>query len=75
MEISGLDPKITICKIDVLPVKLYPLSLNYNTNYPRNDLNVYGNKPAKLKFALSTYSSTRTILIYKYKYYYKARMI
>lgn len=24
MEISGLDPKITICKIDVLPVKLYP---------------------------------------------------
>ena len=25
MEISGLDPKITKCKIGVLPVKLYPL--------------------------------------------------
>ena len=24
MEISGLDPEITICKIDVLPIKLYP---------------------------------------------------
>ena len=25
MEVLGLDPKITICKIAVLPVKLYPL--------------------------------------------------
>jgi hypothetical protein len=25
VEILGLDPKITICKIAVLPVKLYPL--------------------------------------------------
>ena len=25
MEILGLEPKITICKIAVLPVKLYPL--------------------------------------------------
>jgi hypothetical protein len=25
MEILGLDPKITICKIAVLPIKLYPL--------------------------------------------------
>ena len=25
METSGLDPEITICKIAVLPVKLYPL--------------------------------------------------
>lgn len=24
LEILGLDPKITICKIAVLPVKLYP---------------------------------------------------
>ena len=24
MEVLGLDPKITICKIAVLPVKLYP---------------------------------------------------
>ena len=27
MEILGLDPKITICKIAVLPIKLYPLIL------------------------------------------------
>ena len=27
MEILGLDPKITICKIAVLPVKLYPLAI------------------------------------------------
>ena len=25
MEILGLDPKITICNIEVLPIKLYPL--------------------------------------------------
>lgn len=25
LEISGIDPEITICKIAVLPVKLYPL--------------------------------------------------
>ena len=25
METSGLDPEITICKIAVLPIKLYPL--------------------------------------------------
>ena len=24
VEILGLDPKITICKIAVLPIKLYP---------------------------------------------------
>ena len=34
MEILGLDPKMTNCKLAVLPVKLYPL-------YPKNDLNVY----------------------------------
>ena len=40
LEILGFDPKITICKIAVLPIKLY--SLNYYTNpYPKNDLNVY----------------------------------
>ena len=27
MEILGLDPKITICKIAVLPIKLYPLNI------------------------------------------------
>ena len=25
MEISGYDPEISICKIGVLPIKLYPL--------------------------------------------------
>jgi hypothetical protein len=25
LEISGVDPEITICKIVVLPIKLYPL--------------------------------------------------
>jgi hypothetical protein len=30
MEISGIDPKLMICKITVLPIKLYPL-LNKNT--------------------------------------------
>ena len=39
MEILGLDPKITICKIAVLPIKLYPLvhcapyKLRYNKYY------------------------------------------
>ena len=27
MEILGLDPKITICKIAVLPIKLCPLNV------------------------------------------------
>jgi hypothetical protein len=27
MEILGLDPKLMICKITVLPIKLYPLFL------------------------------------------------
>jgi hypothetical protein len=27
METSGLDPEITICKIAVLPIKLYPLTI------------------------------------------------
>ena len=29
MEVLGLDPKITICKIAVLPIKLYPLLFDY----------------------------------------------
>ena len=28
MEISRLEPEITICKIAVLPIKLYPLIIN-----------------------------------------------
>jgi hypothetical protein len=36
LEILGFEPKITICKIAVLPIKLY--SLNYFINpYPKND--------------------------------------
>ena len=33
MEILGLDPKITICKIAVLPIKLYPLKLICKNNF------------------------------------------
>ena len=33
LEILGIDPKITICKIAVLPIKLYPPS-KY-TNFKR----------------------------------------
>ena len=40
MEILGFEPKITICKIAVLPTKLYPLYF-YTNYYPKNDLNVY----------------------------------
>ena len=56
METSRLEPEITICKIAVLPIKLCPLFIIY---YPRNDLNVHDITSAKLKFALSTNSSTR----------------
>ena len=34
MEVSSIDLEITICKIVVLPIKLYPL-------YPKNDSNVH----------------------------------
>lgn len=40
VEILGFEPKITICKIAVLPIKLYPLKF-YTNPYPKNDLNVY----------------------------------
>ena len=36
--------------------------------YPKNDLNVHGYKPTKLKFVLSTYSSTRIKFIHIYVY-------
>ncbi len=29
MEKSGIEPEIAICKIDVLPIKLYPLPVGY----------------------------------------------
>lgn len=29
MEKSGIEPEIAICKIDVLPIKLYPLPIGY----------------------------------------------
>lgn len=34
MEILGLDPKIAICKIAVLPIKLYPLKLMCKQHKP-----------------------------------------
>ena len=40
MEILGLEPKLTICKIAVLPIKLYPL--NFYTNiYLQYNINIY----------------------------------
>lgn len=38
MEILGLEPKTTICKIAVLPFKLYPLFIlvEYNPVYSLN---------------------------------------
>ena len=58
METSGLDPEITICKIAVLPKLNYiPLA---KIIYPKNDLNVHDIISTKLKFVLSTNSSTRT---------------
>ena len=41
MEIPGLDPGITICKIVVLPIKLYPLycAVIINLNKKMNPLN------------------------------------
>jgi hypothetical protein len=33
LEILGLDPKITICKIAVLPVKLYPLKFMHKHKF------------------------------------------
>ena len=64
METSGLEPEITIRKIAVLPIKLYPrkktlLKKNYIFFYPKNELNVHDIISVKLKFTLSTNSSTR----------------
>ena len=50
METSGLDPEITICKIAVLPIKLYSLYF-YTNSYPKNDLNVYDLHQQSLKLS------------------------
>ena len=34
MEKSGVDPKLTICKIAVLPIKLYPLASAWSLPAP-----------------------------------------
>ena len=67
MEIAGLEPEITICKIAVLPIKLYPLYYIL-LKYPKEDLNLYDIRSLNFKLRLSTNSSTR-ILINKKKYY------
>lgn len=36
MEISGVEPEMTICNIDVLPIKLYPPPLSYNNIFNFN---------------------------------------
>lgn len=75
VEILGLEPKLTTCKIAALPIKLYPLiiyiyiyiitsyyieNVSHNITYPKNDLNVYDFISINLKIILSTNSSTRT---------------
>src|SRR5690606_6398740 len=37
MEISGLDPELTICKIVVLPIKPYPLFLSSSRQRGRSN--------------------------------------
>lgn len=51
MEISGSDPELTICKIAVLPIKLYPLlstklytHIFYTSNYKSMVTLFYKNK-------------------------------
>ena len=46
MEILGLDPKITIRKIAVLPVKLYPLYVLCPLTYLHNiDVRLHISEP------------------------------
>ncbi len=53
MEVSGIDPELTICKIAVLPIKLYPL-------YPKKDLNLQDYASTKLKFVVFANFTIRT---------------
>lgn len=46
MEKSGSDPELTICKIAVLPIKLYPLKISKEGLEPSRP------KPTKLKFVV-----------------------
>lgn len=41
MEISGVDPELTICKIAVLPIKLYPLKKVSEEGLEPSRLEVY----------------------------------
>src|ERR1700710_2426290 len=81
LEISGLEPEKPICKIDILPIKSYPLKKKniYKAFilYPKNDSNVHDISSVKLKLTLSTNSSTRIYKIYIYRFIYicKARVI
>ena len=52
MEILGLDPKITICKIAVLPVKLYPLFF-YNIIALVVTIKIFQVKEIQLQLALN----------------------
>ena len=55
MEIPGIEPKLTIRKIVVLPFKLYPPKISFtyliDTVYPRNDLNVHDLHQQSLKLS------------------------
>jgi hypothetical protein len=50
VETLGIEPKLTIRKIVVLPFKLYPLRVPY-IHYPRNDLNVHDLHQQSLKLS------------------------
>jgi hypothetical protein len=67
MEILGFEPKITICKIAVLPIKLYPLEFLHKPISEKR-LERLRLTSINLKIILSTNSSTRIICV-------KARMI
>ena len=59
MEISGIEPEIAMCKINVLPIKPYPLVIIIidKKDIQKTTWTFTATKPANLKIALSTYSS------------------
>jgi hypothetical protein len=62
MEIPGIEPSLTIRKIVVLPVKLYPLKVSYLfVLHPLSEERLERSwfTSTKLKIVLSTNSSTR----------------
>ena len=40
LEKLGIEPRLLTCKINILPIELYPLYYKSNLLYPRKDLNL-----------------------------------